>query len=269
MLNGTLSRIRIYPIKSLDPVDLTRARVGSRSLLYDRSIAMVADDGRYVNGKRTGRVNQLQADYDLDNKRVWFSRRGQPERHGFHWHEDQIAVEQYLSDFFEMNVRLAYSDRGELMDMPDASSVTVLSSASLESFLPDMPGKTLEDLRLRFRANLEIEGIPAFGEEELCSEPGSGVRFQIGEVEMIGISPRARCNVPPRDPFTGETDKSFIKSMIQSRAATLPAGSRIPEYGSLYYLTVNVLIPDGQETKSLSVGDRVRVLGPVQFEQAG
>ena len=86
---------------------------------------------------------------------------------------------------------------------------------------------------------------------------------------MIGISPRARCNVPPRDPFTGETDKSFIKSMIQSRAATLPAGSRIPEYGSLYYLTVNVLIPDGQETKSLSVGDRVRVLGPVQFEQAG
>ena len=58
-----LSKIRLYPVKSLDPIEVTEAEVGIRSLLYDREFAMVTKDWRYVNGKRTGRVNELKTEF--------------------------------------------------------------------------------------------------------------------------------------------------------------------------------------------------------------
>ena len=91
------------------------------------------------------------------------------------------------------------------------------------------------------------------------------MRFQIGEVEMIGISPRARCNVPPRDPFTGETDKSFVKNVIKSRKESLPKDSRLPKFGNFYHLTVNTYLPESEKGKILKVGDQVQLIEPVEL----
>lgn len=51
-----LTGIRIYPVKSLDPVELKEAEVGLYSLRYDREFAMLTPDGKFMNGKRSGRV---------------------------------------------------------------------------------------------------------------------------------------------------------------------------------------------------------------------
>ena len=59
-MQPTVSNIRIYPIKSLDPVEQQEVLIGIHSLKNDRIFAIVGEDGRLVNGKRTGRVNQLQ-----------------------------------------------------------------------------------------------------------------------------------------------------------------------------------------------------------------
>lgn len=265
MGNPILSRIRIYPVKSLDPIELNEAVIGIHSLRYDREFAMLSEDGGYINGKRTGKVNQLKAEFNLPDQLIRLSLRTGGEEREFHLIKEKDLIEKYLSVFFDTKVYFLQNTNGELMDIPRASSVTIVSEASLVSLSEDIVEHSLDDLRLRFRANLEISGIKAFDEELLFGDPGMGMRFRIGDVEMIGISPRARCNVPPRNPLTGETDKSFVRNVIKSRTGTLPEGSRIPKYGNLYHLTVNTYLPESEKDKIIRVGDTVELIEPVKL----
>ncbi|MEZ4776394.1 MAG: MOSC N-terminal beta barrel domain-containing protein [Bacteroidia bacterium] len=261
-----IQRIRIYPIKSLDPVEVQQAEVGIHSLKYDRSFALLGEDGRFINGKRTGLVNQLKASYDLENQFVFLSRRGEETVHKFELKPENSELVGYLEDFFGIKLVLLQNSNGKLMDIPTQSSVTVISTATLQSLQNDLKDHTLEDLRLRFRANIEIEGVEAFWEEKLFQVPGVGVRFTVGEVEMIGVSPRARCNVPPRNPMNGETDKSFIKKMMRSRLSSLPKDSTLLHYGNTYQLTVNTYLSPDQKGKIMKVGDPVEIKETVTFK---
>jgi len=262
MVNPHISKIRIYPVKSLDPVELKEAEIGIRSLKHDRAFAMLAQDGRFVNGKRTGRVNQLKTEYDLEKNLIYLSPRSGGETNTFELKEGNEKLNEYLESFFEMKLSVLHRTKGELMDIPGTSSVTVVSEASLQSLQNDFRDNTLEDLRLRFRTNIEIGGVNPFWEENLFSTPGIGMKFLVGDVEMIGVSPRARCNVPPRNPLTGETDKTFVKKMIASRNNSLPEESRLPLYGNSYHLTVNTYVPESQQGKIIKLGDPVKILEP-------
>ena len=263
----TISRIRIYPIKSLDPVELTQAEIGVHSLLHDREFAMLAQDGRFVNGKRTGRVNELKASYDLEKYLVTLMLRTGSEARTFHLLDDTKDIETYLTDFFKLPITFLRNAQGELMDIPNASSVTILSDASLKSLQRALPAHDLDDLRLRFRLSLEISGVDLFWEDQLFGEPGTGVEFLVGEVKMIGISPRARCNVPPRDPHTGITDKTFIKAMMNNRASSLSSASKLLQYGGYYQLSVDTHIPESEKGKILKVGDEIKIIGIVHLQE--
>lgn len=260
MMNPVISNIRIYPIKSLDGIELSSVEIGTRSLLHDREFAMLADDGRFVNGKRTGRVNQLHANYDLPNYRVSFSERDSSSQTSFHLVEEKEKIGSFLSDFFNMKISFLQNREGRLLDIPDESGITILSTASLEYLSKSMKGHPVDDLRLRFRASLEITGVPAFWEEQLAIPSGQPVHFRAGEIKLAGISLRARCNVPPKDPFTGDLDKSFVKKMLAARDKNVPEWSMVREFPSLYYLTVNCFIPDTETGKFIHIGDEVALL---------
>ncbi len=260
-----ISKIRIYPVKSLDPVELEEVEIGLHSLKFDREFAMLADDGRFVNGKRTGRVNQLKATYNLPERLITLSHRDNEHKQTFQLSETNQDLIRYLQDFFEIPLTLLRNTQGELLDIPKASSITVVSQASLESLHHDIKGHDLEDIRLRFRANLEIGGVDAYWEENLVKNPEMGVRFLIGNVEMIGISPRARCNVPPRNPLTGETDRKFTRKMMKSRSDSLPTDSALPNFGGMYHLTVNTFLPENQQGKIIKLGDEIEILEPVSL----
>lgn len=256
----TLSKIRIYPIKSLDPVELTTATIGIRSLSGDRRFAMLGDDGKFVNGKRTGLVNLLQTGYNEDLTHVTFSKRDSGESETFDLNKDVKAMEKFLSGFFNFKINLLQNEEGRLLDVPDDSAVTVVATETLQ-LLSDELNDPVDTLRLRFRTNLEISNVPPYWEEHLASlNANSGIRFKIGDVEMTGISLRARCNVPPRNPFTGETDKTFIKRMMASRNETVPLWSHVNELGSLYHLTVDTFIPDSETGKQINIGDTVEMM---------
>ena len=77
-------------------------------------------------------------------------------------------------------------------------------------------------MRLRLRANLEIDGVPAFWEDRLFEEEGEAVPFYIGNVLLTGINPCQRCVVPTRDSKTGIGDPQFTKTFIVKRQETLP-----------------------------------------------
>lgn len=259
----SLSKIRIFPIKSLDFVELDQVKIDVHTLYQDREFALITSDGRYVNGKRTGRVNQLQAQFDLENYKVDLGERGKEEIESFELREGNNHLNEYLCDFFQMDVQLIQKANGELQDMPKVGSVTLVSQASLMEIHKSFPELSLEDFRQRFRVNLEFEGGEAFEEEVLFAskKEENAVQFSIGNVEMFGISPRVRCGVPPRDPNTGEADKSFVKKMMDKRLESLPSHSLLTEYPNLYYLSINTFLDKNQKGKTLSLGDSIRLLG--------
>ena len=72
-MTATLGRITIYPIKSLDGVDVESVAVlPNGALENDRRFALVDADGHYVNGKRTAAVHRIRAAYDLTQMTVRF-----------------------------------------------------------------------------------------------------------------------------------------------------------------------------------------------------
>lgn len=259
MSKPKVSKLFIYPLKSLDPIELTETTIGVHSLKHDRTFAMMGEDGRYVNGKRTGRVNQLKATYDLENGLIHLTPRSKKQVETFELNINNRELNKYLEDFFELKLHLVHSEKGELLDVPFSSSATIISTATYKSLQQDLPKHSLDDLRLRFRANIEIEGVDAFWEEQLINSPTTAVKFTIGNVNMIGITPRDRCNVPPRDPLTGDTDKTFIKSMMASRANSLPSDSKLPLFGNNYHLCVDTYLPPTETGKTIKIGDEIKL----------
>lgn len=116
MATPKVSDLRIYPIKSLDPVLLLKATIGRYSLATDRSYAIVDTEGTYVNGKRTPKVHLLKTSYDLANNKVTFSDRNDANTHTFKLEEGIVALDDYLSSFFGMEVHLKHTSEGAFMD---------------------------------------------------------------------------------------------------------------------------------------------------------
>lgn len=267
MENGIISKIRIYPVKSLGYVELEDGEVGIHSLKGDREFAMVDSEGSLLNGKRTSRVNQLKSTFDLKEGLVWLSDKTKDDAPvSFELRVGNTNLDGYLSEFFGINLNLIQNEEGQLMDIPMESSVTIVSEASLRTLQNDIGRYSMENIRQRFRSNIELRGVEAFWEEHLYQEPGVGMRFKLGDVTLVGISPRARCNVPPQNPDDGEMDRNFVREMIQSRNESMPPYSNLEAYGrSSYFLTINVYLPLSEAGKKIRLNDELILLDPVRY----
>ena len=67
----TLDRITIYPLKSLDGLDVVESRVlESGALEHDRRWRLVDMDGRVVNAKRSPLIHAIRAEFELAERLV-------------------------------------------------------------------------------------------------------------------------------------------------------------------------------------------------------
>jgi uncharacterized protein len=285
-----LVNIRLHPIKSLDPVYVSEARISpSGGLALDRAWALHSVDGKWVNGKRTPAIHLIRASYAPDLRSVTLAvpgdRREIPTR-TFAFPEAHEDASEWFSVFFEQQIIIRYSEGG----FPDdtlANGPTIVSTASLQAvsdwFTPSaregssptpegftfikegFRGISLDEARRRFRATLEIdtdpsatngERLPAFWEDQLFGpDERSVVRFRIGEVHFEGSNPCARCPVPPRNPFTGENLDGFQKHFTRQREATLPPWSPRDRFDHFYRLSTNTRVAPSEHNKPLRLGD--------------
>jgi len=74
---------------------------------------------------------------------------------------------------------------------------------------------TTDQTRARFRANLEVDGVPPFWEDQLYGQRGTTVRFSIGDFLFDGVNPCQRCVVPARDPITGQDNQDFCQPICR------------------------------------------------------
>ncbi len=257
-----LARILIYPVKSLEPVAVQSIRsLKSGALEGDRTFAMKDSGGKFINGKRNPRVHLIRSMYDPFTRLLCLGRPDAGLTTAFHVDRDYEEIQSWLSEFFALPVTL---DRNEEIGFPDdldCPGPTIVSTATLREVASWFSGMSIDQIRLRIRANLEVDGVPAFWEDRLYGVKDSRVKFRIGACTLEGNNPCQRCAVPPRDPFTGANDPQFIKIFSAQREKTLPAWAERTRFNHFYRLTTNTVIPEEQAKHLMSVGDPVEILG--------
>ncbi len=266
MFEPALNSITIYPVKSLDGITLQKAVITEGGcLLHDREYAMSDEEGNFITGKTNPLVHLLRSTIDFESKIISLRQQHETTWNHFHLQKEKQELESYLSAYFGIKTFLQQDKTGQFMDIPDIAGVTLLSTSSLQTVSTWYDHMDLDETRRRFRATLEIEGVPAFWEDHLFSSEGKGIEFRVGDVTVFGMSPRERCIVPTRHPETGEVIHAFPKTFARHRASTLPEWSALQGYGHHYYLTVNCYIPASEIGKWIEPGNKVKIIGEKVF----
>ncbi|MFD1586614.1 MOSC domain-containing protein [Halorientalis brevis] len=256
-----LARITVYPVKSLDGCTLDSATIGAHgALALDREYAIFDADGAYVNGKATARIHRLDAAFDPATHDLTVGERGTDERHTYCLRDEteRAALNEWLSDFFDEPVTVERDAEGGYPDDTEIHGPTVISTGTVRAVADwfDLPP---ENVRRRFRANLELDATEPFWEDRLFADHGEVVPFSIGDVTLLGVNPCQRCVVPSRDPDTGEESEGFRERFVRKREATLPAWTPSDRFDHPYRLMLNTDVPESEWGAELAVGESVTV----------
>jgi uncharacterized protein len=250
-----IARIDIFPCKSLDGVQVERATLTTGgSLTNDRRWAIIDHQNNFVNAKRYAKIQAIRASFNLQESAVRLSAPGMT---AGEWAMDDPQLAIWLSEYFQQTVRIIENTSTGFPDDTNAPGPTMISTATLAAVASWYPELSIDELRRRFRTNIEISGGTAFIEDSLFTNPPQP--FKLGAIELLGINPCQRCIVPTRTALTGEVTPGFQKTFIQQRSATLPPTVNRSFFNHFYRLAVNTIIPQPQSGRETQVGDRCEV----------
>jgi uncharacterized protein YcbX len=245
-----IARIDIYPIKALGAVTVPDARVlPSGALEGDRRWALVDGRGRFVNGKHFTNIHALEATYDLAAGEVTIVGRT------FALAAQGGEIAAWCSELLGEPVTWAENAEAGFPDDLVSPGPTLVTSASLAAVCGWF-GLDLAGARLRFRANIEIDGVDVgpFWEDGI-----HGQSLQAGDVEIDAVNPCQRCVVPSRDAATGQAIAGFQKRFAELRKVHLPAGTSTAAFNHFYRFAVNTRIAAREAGKAIRLGDPVAI----------
>lgn len=250
-----LAAITLFPLKSGSGQAVSQARVlPCGALEHDRQFALCDGAGRFWNGKRSPAFHRWRT--WLSWKRRVLTLWEEGKEHAWHLDRDRTDLESWFAQRLAGEVRLQEDIERGFPDDLLAPGPTVISTATLETVARWFPTLTVDDVRKRFRANLEIEGVEAFWEDQLYGDAGELRPFRIGSVVWGGVNPCQRCAVPARDPVTGEPLPGFQHVFSVRRAQTLPPWATRSRFDHFYRLAINTRLISGAGL-SIKVGDPV------------
>lgn len=215
-----LEHLRVYPVKSLDGVDLDIVRITQGGVIdYDRQYALFDANDIPITSRRDTRVHDLDTAFDLETHVLTVRVRGIDEEHRFELDNERDAANEWFTDFFDTQVLIRRDVTNGFVDRADAGP-SVVSTASLREVASWYDDVSVDSLRRRIRANVEVSGVPAFWEDPFVGQ--NAPTFVIGDVQFEGVEACTRCVVPERDPDTGERTPDFGERFIERRRATFP-----------------------------------------------
>lgn len=280
-----LRRITTYPIKALDPFDMTTGQMTEGGTIendreyaildraadvpYDPETASASGSGDYINGKRTDAVHRLRSSFHPEERTLMIHVHGQDESDSRTFDlEDRTELNAWLTDYFDQPVSVRRYTTGGHHDLHKhgISGPSVISTATLREVASWFSGIDLDSVRRRFRANLEIGGVSPFWEDRLVANHGESVSFRVGDVRFEGIEPCVRCVVPSRDPNTGEEHTGFRETFIRKRSETRPDWLDSDRFDTDFRLMTVTNVPEHEWGKTLHVGDSVEIIGTHQFD---
>lgn len=258
MTKVSVSRITIFPIKSLDGVSVSSSVVlDSGALEFDRELALCDRDGTWVNGKRDPRIHLIRAEYDLEIGSVRLqSPASFPDWHKFELRGERKEMEEWFSDYLEMHVVVQENRLSGFPDDTHALGPTIISTGTLSELDRWFGFDDLEETRRRLRTNIELDVLIPFWEDRLFGSQQDPPEFRIGEAGFLGSGPCKRCVVPTRNSLTGESAARFAETLSSRRKETLPPWATLDRFGSFFYrVAVNTQPPKKVTRACVAVGD--------------
>ena len=245
----------LYPIKSLDAIQVSEATVTAQGALqHDRQFAFFRDD-QPVNGKKAPdlmavrtvcNLQTMEVHLTVDNINKTFNLLHQPE-----------AISQLISDYLGYPVTLRQAPETGFPDDRDAWGPTIIGSATLTALHAEFPFLDENELYRRFRTNILLETSTPLWEDHLFDTAIDLRAFTLGDIQFSGINPCKRCGVPARDSSTGEMTQDFARQLIAWREQNTPTSSTALSWPNSYRIAVNTRIPHTEGGKILKAGDAV------------
>jgi uncharacterized protein YcbX len=255
---ATIERLRVYPVKGLDGVELDAARIREGGTLeFDREFALFDAEDRVVNGKWTDRVHELDTQFDPGTATLRVETpAGERESFDLGSGAGRETAAAWFSEDFGGDLTLDRDGEVGHVDRPDMGP-SVISTATLEEVASWFEEMSVESARRRLRANVEISGVPAFWEDRLVGSDAPTIEAE--GVRIEGVTPCARCVVPSRDPDTGEPLEGFRQRFLEKRRETFPEWADRDAFDHFYSLMVISRVTEGRG-ETLRVGDPVEVV---------
>lgn len=255
-----VSRLRVFPVKSLDGRDISAAPlVGPGSLRGDREYAITDADGEPVTGKRDASVHRIRTTYTPSRGEITVEETGSTGRpESFSLDGQRGALNAWLSDVLDRPVSLVGNTSGGFPDDTAAHGPTLISRGTLRR-VAEWMGLSVHSVRRRFRANVEIDGVPPFWEDGLYGADEAGATLDIGGTTLTVAGPSRRCVVPTRDPDTGDPMPDFRERFVAHRRVSRPSWADKERLAEHFRLALNSAVPE-QSSPSIAVGDPVSVV---------
>ena len=241
--------LHLYPVKSCRAVDVDRATVASTGLAVDgardREWMVVDAQGRFVTQREQPRMAQVEPLVDdgmLALRVPGFAplalRESGDARDVVVWHSsvrgfdagDQAAAA--LSAFLEQDVRLVrFDDRAPRPCNPDYAGdsgattlfsdgypLLVVGQASLDDLNARLAARGFPAaLMNRFRPNLVVAGLDAYGEDHVGTLAFGGVTLRL-------VKPCTRCTITTTDQASGQRNVEPLRTLSTYRRDDRLAG---------------------------------------------
>ncbi len=220
-----VARLNVTAVKGTRLDERSEVDLSDNGVLDNRRFYLIDQHGLMFNGKKDGRLVQVDAVYDQQSEWLVLRFPGGPEVGGVWTRGVAVTTSFYgrpvaghevggpwsaaLSEFLGQPVRLVAVDR--LGDAVDVHPVTIVSSSAIERLRTSKPGAERLDYR-RFRMLVEIDDAEAHVEDGWygrCIRVGSAV------VEVIGPVPR--CVVVSQNPEDGMSDFDTLRAIRSYR----------------------------------------------------
>lgn len=232
---ASIAALAIYPVKGCRGIALTSARVLATGLEWDRQWMIVDASGRFVTQRTRPVLATISA--TLGDGTLRLSREGERSceiplaltrapRRVVVWGDTCEALDEgedaaaWLSRSIGEPVRLVRATPEMRHANPrwaggvpapvgfaDGFPVLVTSLASLEWINERLPAPVPMD---RFRPNIVLEGLEAFGEDHVDA-------LDVGAVRLRLVKPCTRCLVPSLDQLTGERGLDPVEVLRATR----------------------------------------------------
>lgn len=244
--------------------------IGPHGVETNRRFYLIDGRGRMFNGKRFGRLAQVDSSYDPDAGQLTVrfpdgssvtdevSVSGEQIETSFYGrpvlgHEVNGPFSRALTDYVGKPVRLLASDvPGEAIDV---HPITIVSTASIDEVASHVRVAPVE--RRRFRMLIEVDGCEAHAEDGWI-----GQDVAVGSAVVRPVGPVPRCVVTTHDPDTGRRNVDMLRTILRYRGAR--AGDdlatpvdHLPDGGKVVFGVYAMVISPGRVT----VGDVVSVSG--------
>lgn len=236
----TLDRITIYPVKSLDGVDVETAKVlPGGALEHDRRWRLVDVEGRVVNAKRLAILHAVRAEFSLAERRVMLAvdpaalaaramrgvdRLANLAADSFPLVPGPAGPCGWISAALGFDVLLQERAGGGFPDDREACGPTLVTTESVLEvarwFRLDV-----DECRRRFRVNLEVGGADAFWEDTLASprNPDQTAPQTAPAVPQPDASIDPAADLPPEEPRPVRVGTAAFRATNVCRRCPVPS----------------------------------------------